>query len=255
MACGTSIDQKTMKIISPEKFTKLPSAIIFDTDNTLYEYSPAHETALKAVFVKAKRILGCREKEFATIYNESRAEIKKRLGSVASSHSRLLYFQLAIEKITGKSNLFATLDLDQTYWRIFLDNAVLFPDVKEFISLVHQIGIKTAVVTDLTSQIQFRKLIFFGLDDFFDVMVTSEEAGADKPNEAAYLLALHKLKVVSDKCWMIGDSYNSDMVGGKNVGLTTLQKIHKGVDEKNHLHQDAIFSDFRGLIDFIVRMK
>ena len=244
-----------MKLINPEKFISLPSAIIFDTDNTLYEYSPAHDTALKAVCVKAKRILGCREKEFETVYNESRAEIKKRLGSVASSHSRLLYFQLVIEKIMGKSNLFATLDLDQTYWRIFLDNAVLFPDVKELISLVHQMGIRTAVVTDLTSQIQFRKLIFFGLDDFFDVMVTSEEAGADKPNEAAYLLALNKLKIASEKCWMIGDNYNADMMGGKDVGFITLQKVHSGVNNVQRLHQDAIFTKFIDIIELLKKIK
>ena len=44
----------TKKIINNKKFTKLPKAIIFDTDNTLYSYAPANELAIKSVFTKAE---------------------------------------------------------------------------------------------------------------------------------------------------------------------------------------------------------
>ena len=37
-----------------EKFKTIPKAIIFDTDNTLYSYAPAHKLALKSVFSKAE---------------------------------------------------------------------------------------------------------------------------------------------------------------------------------------------------------
>lgn len=243
-----------MKLLSAEKFLTPPKAIIFDTDNTLYEYEPAHLSAMNAVLRKAVNILGCSRGEFESSYNEARKEIKNRLGAVASSHSRLLYFQLTIEKLTGKSNLFATLDLEQTYWRVFLDSVVLFSGVKEFIVQVHQQGVKVAVVTDLTAQIQFRKLIFFGLDDYFDAMVTSEEAGADKPHYSPFKIALDKLKVSPDLTWMIGDSYNADMVGAKLLNLTTLQKIHAGVSMGDCLSQDATFSEFDELLKFTKKL-
>ena len=62
----------------------------------------------------------------------------------------------------------------------------MFPKVHNFISAARNKGILTAVITDLTSQIQFRKLIYFGLDDEFDFVVTSEEVGKDKPAKAAF---------------------------------------------------------------------
>ena len=31
-----------MKILAPARFGHLPDAILFDTDNTLYPYDPAH---------------------------------------------------------------------------------------------------------------------------------------------------------------------------------------------------------------------
>ena len=46
-----------LKIINNKKFRKLPKAIIFDTDNTLYSYAPANQLALKSVFTKAETLL------------------------------------------------------------------------------------------------------------------------------------------------------------------------------------------------------
>ena len=38
-----------MKIYAPDRFDRLPDAILFDTDNTLYPYDPAHAAAQQAV--------------------------------------------------------------------------------------------------------------------------------------------------------------------------------------------------------------
>jgi putative hydrolase of the HAD superfamily len=53
-------------------------------------------------------------------FKDARNEIKKRLGTVASSHSRLLYMQRAIEKLGLGTRILLVLDLEQTYWRTFL---------------------------------------------------------------------------------------------------------------------------------------
>ena len=44
-----------MKINNPERFTRLPDAFLFDTDNTLYPYDPAHEAAQLAVREKVSK--------------------------------------------------------------------------------------------------------------------------------------------------------------------------------------------------------
>ena len=38
-----------MKIFNAQRVDNLPEGILFDTDNTLYDYTPAHEAALDAV--------------------------------------------------------------------------------------------------------------------------------------------------------------------------------------------------------------
>ena len=221
-----------LKIINEKNFLELPKAIIFDTDNTLYSYAPANELALKSVFTKAELLLDINRTLFEEKFKEARLEIKKRICNQASSHSRLLYIQRTIELLGFKTQLLVTLDLEQTYWRTFLQSCKLFPNVRELLDKLNNLNIQTAIITDLNSQIQFRKIIFFGLEQYFDYVVTSEEAGFDKPHKAPFELALKKLNLESKECWMIGDNIISDILGGNNFGLTTLHKYEYKKDIK-----------------------
>ena len=235
----------------------IPKAVIFDTDNTLYPYSPAHNEATRAVEDKVEKVLKIDKIIFRAAFIEARKEIKSRLGNVASSHSRLLYMQRATEKLELGTRILTTLDLEQTYWRTFLSNCKLFPDALDFIQLLKSKGIATANITDLTAQIQFRKLVYFGLDEFFDYVVTSEEAGADKPDKKPFEVTLEKLKISPSDIWMIGDDPKSDMLGAGQMGLKKIQKIHDGVKvSKTGLAKpDLIFSDYSELISLVNLMK
>lgn len=231
----------------------LPKAIIFDTDNTLYPYLPAHIQAARAVEEKVEKQLGINKDVFRSAFLEARQEIKNRLGNVASSHSRLLYLQRTIEKLELGTRILTTLDLEQTYWRTFLSNCKLFPGVLDFIHLLKSKGVVTANITDLTAQIQFRKLVYFGLDEFFDYVVTSEEAGADKPDNRPFEVALEKLKIDSRDIWMIGDDPMADMVGAGEMGIKKVQKIHDNIEVRDHGigKPDLIFSNYGELISMI----
>ncbi len=231
----------------------LPEAVIFDTDNTLYPYEPAHMAATRAVEAKVESTLGIKKEIFSAKFKEARQETKNRLGSIASSHSRLLYLQRTIEKLELGTRILIVLDLEQTYWRTFLINCKLFSGVLDFVQLLKSKGIATANITDLTAQIQFRKLVYFGLDEYFDYVVTSEEAGKDKPSREPFQLALEKLQVAEEKVWMIGDSAENDIYGAKkNFQMTTLQKIHKGVKVSNGQYaSDVSFNHYSELVKLL----
>lgn len=233
------------EIQNTKAFADVPKAVIFDTDNTIYPYEPAHRNAMMATEDKAMEILGVSREQFQIAYREARGAIKKHLGETASSHSRLLYFQRTIEILGLRTQLLLTLDLEQTYWRTFLSSCEIFPSVREFIHEIRSCGIHTAIITDLTSQIQFRKIIYFGLDTLFDYVVTSEEAGVDKPAIVPFEIALEKLKIPAKNIWMIGDSAANDIRGARAFGMVTLQKYHKGVViGKGDCAADMVFHDF-----------
>jgi len=245
-----------MKILKPEQFTRLPDAILFDTDNTLYHYDPAHAAAQKAVRDKVTSTFSIEPEAFDKAFNEARHQVKARLKHTAASHSRLLYLQRMLEIIGLGSQVLLALDFEQTYWRTFLSNAVLFDDVKELLDDLRLQGIPTAIVTDLTAQIQFRKVVYFGLDHYFDYIVTSEEAGFDKPHNAPFQIAMEKMRPQGDCVWMIGDNPVTDISGGReNIGAVTLQKVHDGVVIGQGLNEpDALFNNFSELRELLVQL-
>jgi len=213
----------------PNLLQKKPKAVIFDTDNTLYPYEPAHQAATEATEAKACDLLGVPIEKFEEAFKTARKNVKAQLNQTASSHSRLLYYQRTIELLGMHTQILMTLDLEQTYWRTFLANCRLFQEVKEFILDLKGVGITTAIITDLTAQIQFRKIIYLGLDSYFDYVVTSEEAGIDKPHEAPFKIALKKLQLAPENIWMIGDNPDADIAGAAKFNMLTLQKKHDGV--------------------------
>lgn len=245
-----------MKINNHKRFTRLPDAFLFDTDNTLYQYDSAHAAAQSAVRAKVAKTFSISQDDFDEAFNQSRTEVKSRLKHTASSHSRLLYLQRMLEIMGLGSQVLLALDFEQTYWRTFLSNATLFDGVKELLDDIRLLGIPTAIVTDLTAQIQFRKVVYFGLDQYFDYIVTSEEAGFDKPHEAPFQMALKKMRPKGDCIWMIGDNPINDIRGAREkINSVTLQKIHEGVVVgTDSCEADAVFNDFHELRNLIKRI-
>jgi putative hydrolase of the HAD superfamily len=238
-----------MQIHQPHRFDRLPDAILFDTDNTLYHYDPAHAAAMAAVRDKVVRTFSIDGEAFDTAFAAARLEVKQRLKHTAASHNRLLYMQRMLEIIGLGSQVMLALDFEQTYWRTLLSHAVLFDDVKATLDDLRLLGVPTVIVTDLTAQIQFRKIVYFGLDAYFDYIVTSEEAGHDKPAAAPFRIALEKLRPRGDCIWMIGDNPENDIAGARReIGAVTLQKMHAGVVAgTGQSAPDASFTQFSQL--------
>ncbi len=155
------------------------------------------------------------------------------------------------------SQVLLALDFEQTYWRTFLANAVLFDDIIDLLDDFRLLGIPTAIVTDLTAQIQFRKVVYFGLDHHFNYIVTSEEAGYDKPHAAPFLIALEKMQPNGNCIWMIGDNPINDICGSKDsINAITFQKIHEGVELGSGPNTpDVCFNDFRSLRELLTTLR
>lgn len=246
-----------MKIFNEEIVKQFPDAILFDTDNTLYPYDPAHEAALEAIENKVVESFSVNSSDFNRSFKQARSDVKLRLEGTAASHSRLLYMQRMLEIMGLGPQVLLALDLEQTYWRTFLANAEIFEGVQELLEDIRLWGIPTAIVTDLTAQIQFRKIVYFGLDHYFDEIVTSEEAGFDKPKKEPFQLALEKLNPKGNCIWMVGDNPVNDIQGAReSIGAVTFQKIHKGVSlgEGSYL-PDVSFKEFSKLRELLIRLN
>ena len=246
-----------MTIFNSSRVQQFSDAILFDTDNTLYPYDPAHLVAQMAVEKKVVDAFSITTIDFDKAFQKARSDVKQRLDGTAASHSRLLYMQRMLEIMGLGSQVLLALDLEQTYWRTFLSNAVLFEGVKDLLDDIRLLGVPTAIVTDLTAQIQFRKIVYFGLDHYFDHIVTSEEAGYDKPRKEPFELAVDKMKPRRDCIWMVGDNPLNDIQGAReSINAVTFQKLHKGIVLGSDSSQpDVSFKEFIELRELLAKLN
>ena len=196
-------------------------AVVFDLDNTLYAYDPLDQEAGQRVQDFTCRMLGISKDRYQEAYQFGRAETKRKLGNVAASHNRLLYFQKTLEYMKVKP-MPLSLQMYEMYWGTFLEKMQLFPGARSLIDSLCEKGIMIAVCTDLTAHIQHRKLIALGLSDDIFCLVTSEEAGREKPASEMFALCLEKLGLPAEEVCYIGDNYSKDIVGAKACGMKAI---------------------------------
>ena len=111
---------------------------------------------------------------------------------------------------------------------------------------------KVCIITDLTAEIQYRKIKKLKLTNLIDFIVTSEEAGIEKPSSNIFELALKKINLKSSEICMIGDSYEKDIVGGINLGIKSFwfnAKVDNIVDNENVNKIDS----FNNLIELLCK--
>ncbi len=238
----------TLRMINPQAFVERPKAVLFDLDDTLYDFATAQPKAMEAARAKMALSLNVAGPSFDAAFAQARLDVKARLGNTASSHSRLLYFQRTIEILGFRTQVLLALDLEQTFWRSMLSSAQLFEGAEDLLIELRAAGIRLAVVTDLTAQIQFRKLIHFGIERYFDVVVTSEEAGVEKSGLVPFCMALEKLELESDaRVWMIGDS-SSDIVQGRQaLNCCAIQRCDALSRARIYAESDAAFDSYPDL--------
>lgn len=192
--------------------------VVFDLDGTLYDYAANHVIAMKSLCACAEERLGVGESEFLDAYEEAKILVKARLTEAAAQHNRLLFCQTALELL--EINPFHhALELCESYWSCFLEHMVPYDGTLDMLKELKEKGIRTAICTDMTAQIQYRKIRRLGFADLIDKLVTSEEVGAEKPSPLMFQRALKKLNLKPKETAYIGDSLERDVEGSSACGL------------------------------------
>ena len=157
-------------------------------------------------------------KTFNSKFDDAKKIVKNQLGNTGASHNRLLYMQTFLESI-GRKPVDGAIELYNVYWDTMLENMHLFPYVLPLMIKLKENKICIGVLTDLTAHIQHRKIQKMGLTDYVEVLVTSEEAGKEKPSEIAFDKLKAKIKFAPEEILMIGDSQEKDIDGALQAGM------------------------------------
>ncbi|MEE1114964.1 MAG: HAD family hydrolase [Eubacterium sp.] len=194
-------------------------AVYFDLDGTLYSYNRYDAEARKAVAAYCKAQFGLSEEETNRRIRESIAAVKARLGSGApATHSRLLRFQHMMKEMGQDVFPYARILYD-IYWETMLTGMTPEDGMWQFLAALRRKGIRIYIATNMTSYIQYRKVQKLGIESLVEDLISSEEAGIEKPDGRFFGYCREKARLAPEECAFIGDNYKFDYLGSTAAGM------------------------------------
>ena len=189
-------------------------AVFFDIDDTLYDTSGFAKLARKAalnVMIDAGLPLSPDD-----AYTLLRKIIKEK-GSNYDRHLNVL-----TKEVFGEEKpLLVALGMI-TYHNVKFALLRLFPETMSTLIHLKSRGYHLGVISNGITIKQYEKLVRLGLHHFFDSVITSQEAGVEKPDVAIFEWAMETMNCKAENSVMIGNNFNDDVLGAINAGMSAV---------------------------------
>jgi putative hydrolase of the HAD superfamily len=204
---------------------RMTKAVFFDWFNTLARYEPPryrlHTQACQEIGIDVSPEAMMRSVPVADKYffeENARSLVDRRepeeKARVYYQYQEMLLTEAGV-KVTREQLLQILSRVQQLFKGVTF---VLFDDVLVTMKALREreliMGLLTNAGKELVSV--YAKL---GLEPYLDFVVTSEEAGEDKPRPAIFRLALQRAGVSAQEAIHVGDQYVIDIAGARGVGI------------------------------------
>jgi putative hydrolase of the HAD superfamily len=197
--------------------------LFFDLDRTLWDYRANSEQTLNDLLTRYTPELVGKFDEFLATFYEINENLwieyrEKRLSKEKLSTQRFIdtYKRLGVnaESFADKFSV--------DYINESPNKTRLFPKTLETLGYLKSKGYRMFLLTNGFVEVQKVKIRDSKLEPFFERMITSEEAGYQKPHVEIFEFALQIVKAEKADCLMIGDDLESDIDGARNFGMDTI---------------------------------
>jgi len=195
--------------------------IFLDLDKTLWDFTANTIDTFQDLFevfdLKNKGI------ESAELFHETYEVINEHLwnqyrqGLIEKDYLSLQRYILTLKEF-GIADAALSENLSKEYLRLSPLKTKLIPgthDVLEYLKEKYTLHI----ITNGFNEVQYVKIKQSGLDVYFDKVITSQEAGYNKPNENIFYYALNEAGATATESLMIGDDIDVDIRGASKAGI------------------------------------
>jgi putative hydrolase of the HAD superfamily len=111
----------------------------------------------------------------------------------------------------------------------------------ELMDYLRERGYRMHMTSNGFHEVQYKKLAACGLRDYFDTIILSEDAGANKPSPQFFDYAFRQSGARRETTLMIGDNLQTDIMGALSSGIDALLFNRWQVDAKADAPQMPTF--------------
>lgn len=194
--------------------------LFFDLDHTLWDFRGNSRDTLRELYAtEGLREAGVPDREeFIACYEEINHAMwgHYSAGRIPKEVLRVLRFRNTLAHFGVKDNDLAA-SLGREYMLRCPQRGLLMPGAQEMLDAV-QGRFKLHIITNGFDEVQDLKLASSGIAHYFDVVLTSEKAGAPKPDPRIFQEALRRTRASASASMMIGDNVEADMAGARGAG-------------------------------------
>lgn len=190
---------------------------LFDLDDTLMDFSESEKNAFSLSFSSIGYPNGLSD------FRESYRAISDVLWDDLE-HGRITLGELKTERFKRLFEMHSLEDDAEAFGQTYLDHLGkeihVIDGVEEMLSSLSDF--RLAIVTNGFKDVQYSRISGSALNNTFEAIITSEEAGVQKPSTEIFEYVFKQLQVTDkSRVLMIGDSLSSDILGGNNFGIDT----------------------------------
>jgi YjjG family noncanonical pyrimidine nucleotidase len=195
--------------------------IFFDLDHTLWDHNTNSRLALEEVYeaFDLAKIGFTSAPDFYRVFTEINFKLwdKYEAGQISQSDLRHQRFRLIFSQLGIKNHELCD-DVSESYMEISTQKSNLLPNAHEILRYL-QPKYPLHIITNGFDEVQSIKMEAGKITHFFREIITSQNSGYKKPDSRIFEYALKKVGAFAEECLMIGDSFQSDIVGATRAGI------------------------------------
>ena len=192
--------------------------IIFDADETLFDFRKSEREALKNTMVQFD--IDYDENYHLKVYKDINTAIWKEFedGLIIQKELNIERFKRLLRKLNLN---FDEIEFSKSYVKHLSYASFLYNDSLPLIESLYK-EFKLIIITNGLKDVQDNRIRKSIIGKYFEDVVVSEEVEVSKPDPKIFEHALNNINHTDkSKVLMVGDSLTSDIQGGINFGIDT----------------------------------
>ena len=222
--------------------------ILFDADNTLFDFTYSQRKALEAIMKKEgfkfdDKIFNTFQRintEIWTDYDDNKITHEE----IKTLRFRRFFDALGLE-------IPDLIETNKLFIAKLIENSKLFDGVADILMQLYG-KVKMAIITNGMKEVQRPRFEQCKYKNYFDAIFISGELGLSKPNYE-YFAYVHKNTGSQDKkdYLVVGDNVIADIMGAKRYGFDTCWYNPSGIEAQEAAFADYIIDDLEAIKQII----